>query len=85
MCKRVIRAVRAVLQEPAYQGRLAFEVYPWDHDKSSAARETYEFGPDRHGMVVLDADGRLLAMRPGHSYGAVEIRHDFDLALEPAR
>jgi hypothetical protein len=83
MCKRVIRAVRAVLEEPEYRGRLAFEVYPWEHDKSSEARDRYEFGPDKHGLVVLSADGRLLTLRPGHSYGATEIRSDFDKALAP--
>ena len=82
-CVRVIRAVRAVLKEERYAGRLSFEVYPWEHDKAIDARSTYEFGPDKHGLVVLAADGHLLSVRAGHDYGAEEIRLDLDRALEP--
>jgi hypothetical protein len=78
---KVIRAVRAVLLEEAYAGRFDFEVYPWEHDKSSAARDTYGFGPDKHGFALLGPDGRLLSVRPGHDYGKDEIRADLDKAL----
>jgi hypothetical protein len=73
--------VRAVLEEPAYRGRFSFEVYPWEHDKSIDARGTYEFGFERHGLVVLAADGAPVGVRAGHDYGAAEIRVELNRAL----
>lgn len=78
---KVIRAVRAVLQEEAYAGRFDFQVFPWEHDKSSEARDRYGFGPDKHGFALVGADGALLSVRPGHDYGKDEIRADLDKAL----
>lgn len=73
--------MRAVLDEPAYRGRFAFEVYPWEHERSAAARDTYAFGFEKHGMVVLLTDGTLSGLRPGHDYGATEIRVELDRVL----
>jgi len=77
----VIRAVRAVLAEPAYAGRLPFEVFGWESERGKAAQKAYCFGAERHGLVVLAADGHLIACRAGHFYGEAEIRQSFDLAL----
>jgi hypothetical protein len=73
--------VRAVLEEEPYRSRLTFEVFGWETEKGLRAKQDYAFGADGHGLVVLGADGRLLTCRPGHSYGAREIRDDFDRAL----
>lgn len=73
--------MRALLEEPAYQGRLTLEVLGWTSERGLAAQASYGFGPDRHGLAVLDAQGRLLSVRPGHDYGTAEIRADFDRAL----
>jgi hypothetical protein len=81
MCQRVIRAVRAVLEEEPYRTGLSFEVLGWETEKGLRAQAEYCFGADRHGLVVLDAAGRVLACRAGHSYGAPEIRASFDRAL----
>ncbi|MFM8386879.1 MAG: hypothetical protein ACKOCB_08710 [Planctomycetia bacterium] len=78
-CLQVIRAVRAVLKEEAYAG-LAFEVLPWEHPKSEVARMEFGFGPDKHGLAVLGPAGKPLVVRPGHDYGAAEIRADLDAA-----
>jgi hypothetical protein len=78
---KVIRAVRAVLEEEAYQGRFDFVVFPWEHEKSSQARDTYGFGPDKHGFALVGSDGKLISVRPGHDYGKEEIRADLDKAL----
>jgi hypothetical protein len=81
-CVAVIRAVRAALREESYAGRFTFEVFAWEHEKSVAARKTFGFGADNHGLALLTADGRLLSVRPGHDYGAPEIRSDLDKALQ---
>lgn len=73
--------MRAVLEEPTYVGRFSFEVYPWEHAKSEAARTTYAFGFEKHGLVVLLPDGTLSGMRAGHDYGAPEIRAELDRVL----
>lgn len=78
-CIQVIRAVRAVLQEDAYAG-LPFEVLPWEHPKSEVARVEFGFGPDKHGLALLAPGGKVLVVRPGHDYGAAEVRADIDAA-----
>ncbi|MFM8980314.1 MAG: hypothetical protein ACKOSS_07625 [Planctomycetia bacterium] len=80
-CLQVIRAVRAVLKEPAYAG-LPFEVLPWEHEKSALARKSFGFGPDNHGLAVLGPAAQPLVVRPGHNYGADEIRADLDAARQ---
>jgi hypothetical protein len=81
MCQRAIRAVRAVLEEEPYRSRLSFEVIGWETERGLRAQKDHCFGADRHGLVVLDAEGRSLACRAGHSYGEAEIRESFDRAL----
>lgn len=75
--------MRALLEEEPFKSRLTFTVYPWEHEQSVLARTTYEFGRDHHGLVVLAPDGRLLSVRPGHNYGAEEIREDLEHGLNP--
>ena len=77
----VIRAVRAVLEEEPYRSRFTFTVYGWESEEGKRAQKAYCFGPDHHGFVVLGADGRALACRPSHFYGAAEIRGDLDKVL----
>lgn len=77
----MIRAVRAVLLEPAYAGRFDFEVLSWVSERGLAAQTGYGFGPSRHGLAVLDPERHLLLVRGGHDYGADEIRADLDQAL----
>jgi hypothetical protein len=77
----VIRAVRAVLGEPPYASRFTFQVYGWESARGRAAQKAYCFGPERHGLVVLDPSGAALTCRAGHDYGAPEIREDLDLVL----
>ena len=81
MCQRVLRTVRALLLEEPYATRLALEVYGYMTAKGLAAQKAFDFGTDHHGLVVLDPEGQLLTRRPGHDYGAKEIRADFDRAL----
>jgi hypothetical protein len=81
MCKRVVRAVRAVLEDEPYRSRFTFEVFGWESKQGSAAQKAYCFGAERHGFVVLDADGRALACRPGHDYGGLDIQEDLDRIL----
>ena len=81
MCQAVIRAVRAVLEEKRFRARFTVEVYGWESERGLRAQKSYCFGPDRHGLVVLAADGRALACRPGHFYGEPEIREDLDRVL----
>lgn len=78
-CVQVIRAVRAVLKEEAYAG-LPFEVLGWEHEKSEIARQEFGFGPDKHGLAILAPGGKPLVVRPGHDYGAAEVRADLDAA-----
>lgn len=78
MCTSVIRAVRAVLEEEPYRSRFTFTVHGWESEEGQRAQRAFCFGPDRHGFVVLGPDGRPLACRPSHFYGAAEIRSDLD-------
>lgn len=81
MCQRVIRAVRAVLEREPYRSALSFEVVGFETEEGLLAQKDYCFGPDRHGLVVLDGERRVLRCRAGHSYGEPEIVEDFDRAL----
>jgi hypothetical protein len=81
MCQRAIRAVRAVLEDEPYRSRLSFEVLGFESERGLRAQREWCFGADRHGLAVLDADGRLLVCRAGHAFGDEEIRADFDRAL----
>lgn len=81
MCQAVIRAVRAVLEDEPYRSRFTFEVYSWTSEKGKHAQKAYCFGADNHGWVVLGPDGRPLACRPSHFYGAAEIQADLDAIL----
>jgi hypothetical protein len=74
----VIRAVRAVLGDEPYRSRCTFEVFGWETTQGRHAQQAYCFGRENHGFVVLTPDGRLLACRAGHDYGAAEIRADLD-------
>lgn len=83
MCRAVISAVRAVLEEEPYRSRFTFEVYGWESAEGKRAQNRYCFGADHHGWVVLDPDGGApLACRPSHFYGDAEIRADLDRILE---
>ncbi len=84
MCRAVIRAVRAVLEEERFGSRFTFDVYGWESEQGRRAQKAYCFGPDRHGFVVLGPDGRALACRPGHFYGEAEIRADLEGILARA-
>lgn len=77
----VIRAVRAVLQDEPYRSGFSFEVIGWETPKGKEAQANYCFGRERHGFVVLDDGGAVVACRPGHFYGAPEIRSDLDRIL----
>jgi hypothetical protein len=81
MCQRAIRAVRAVLEEERYRSRLSFEVIGFETERGLRAQRDSCFGADRHGLLVLDAEGRLLSCRAGHSFGEEAVRADFDRAL----
>ena len=80
----MIRAVRAVLEDEPYRSRFTFEVFPWQSEKGLAAAKAYCFGAENHGFVVLDAQGRSLACRPGHDYGGLDVQEDLDRILAPA-
>jgi hypothetical protein len=70
-----------VLANEPYRSRFSFEVFGWESAKGKAAQTAYCFGPDHHGWVVLDGDGRALVCRPSHFYGEAEIRADLDGVL----
>jgi hypothetical protein len=80
----VIRAVRAVLEDEPYRSAFEFDVYGFETPEGDAARKKYPFGPDRHGWVLLAADGSVVRCRPSHWYGAAEVTEDFDEALARA-
>jgi hypothetical protein len=77
----VIGAVRAALENEPYKSRFAFSVHPFESEKGRFAQASYCFGRDRHGFVVLDRTGTLLACRPSHFYGQAEIESDLDKIL----
>jgi hypothetical protein len=77
----VIRAVRAVVAEEPYRSRFTFEVFGWETERGRHAQTAYCFGRERHGFVVLSAEGAPVACRAGHDYGAAEIRADLDRVL----
>ena len=83
MCKAVVSAVRAVLEEEPYRSRFTFEVYGWESEQGKRAQQAFCFGPDRHGWVVpgLGAGDKPLACRKSHFYGEAEIREDLDRIL----
>ncbi len=81
MCRAVVSAVRAVLEEAPYRTRFTFEVYGWESEQGKLAQQVYCFGADRHGWVVPGPDGKPLACRPSHFYGDAEIRADLDRIL----
>jgi hypothetical protein len=77
----VIRAVRAVLSEEPYLSRFSLDVFGWETERGRRAQTAYCFGRERHGFVVLSAEGTPLACRAGHDYGEPEIRADLDRIL----
>lgn len=78
----VIRAVRALLEDEPYKSRFSFALHNFESPEGKHAQELYAFGGDRHGLVVLDRTGAVLALRPGHSYDQSEIQDDFDRILQ---
>lgn len=70
-----------MLEDEPYRSRFTFAVYGWESPKGLAARKLYCFGAENHGWVVLAPDGRALACRPSHFYGAGEIQEDLDAIL----
>lgn len=81
MCKAVVSAVRAVLEEEPYRSRFTFEVYGWESEQGRKAQQSYCFGADHHGWVVPGPAVKPLACRPSHFYGETEIRADLDRIL----
>ena len=77
----MIRAVGAVLEDEPYRSRFTLEVYGWESEKGKAAQKAYCFGAENHGLVVLGADGGVLACRPGHDYGGLDVQEDLDRIL----
>jgi hypothetical protein len=82
MCQRAIRAVRAVLEEEAYAGRIEFEVLHFESEKGRRAQKDSCFGADRHGFLVFRADGTQAHCRAGHAFAEPEVRADLDRALD---
>ena len=79
----VIGAVRAALENEPYASRFtSFEVRNFESEEGQHAQAAYCFGADRHGFIVLDDTGELLACRPSHFYGQEDIEGDFDKILE---
>lgn len=66
-----MRAVRALVAEPPYKDRMAFEVIRMDSEKGKASQDKYEWGRERHGLVVLDPEGKALVVLKGHSWGGM--------------
>ncbi|MCP5068500.1 MAG: hypothetical protein GY946_18215 [bacterium] len=70
--------MRELLKTEPYKSRFRFEVYGFTTPKGLRSQELYPFGPERHGFLVIEDMGGMLAIRPGHFYGEDEIRSDLD-------
>lgn len=67
-----MRAVGALAAEPPYKDRIVTEIVPMDSEKGKASQAKYEWGRERHGLVVLDEEGKALAVLKGHSWGGLQ-------------
>jgi hypothetical protein len=64
-----------------YAGRVRMVVLP----AADPSAEHYDFGPTRHGLVALSADGELVSVLPGHDFGRAEFVAQVEDLLRRAR
>ena len=68
-----MRAVGVLAEDPHYKNKLETEIVAMSSEKGQASQEKYEWGRERHGLVVLDAGGKAVAVLKGHSWGGFEV------------
>ncbi len=67
--------------EKEYEGRLTVMIGEAQSEEGLAAKKTYGWDQNLHGLVVLDGDGEAVGDLEGHNYGADEIREKIEAAL----
>ncbi|MFT7680363.1 MAG: hypothetical protein ACI8QC_004369 [Planctomycetota bacterium] len=68
--------------ETEYGDRANFVIVsPEDTQKATADIEKYGFTDNKHGLVVFDAAGEVVAKMPGHDYPKSDIEANLKLAL----
>ena len=68
-----MRAVGVLAEDPLYKNKLDTEILAMTSEKGKASQEKYDWGRERHGLVVLDDKGTALAVLKGHSWGGLEL------------
>lgn len=68
--------------ETEYGERANFVIVsPEDTQKAGAELEMFGFTDNKHGLVVFDAAGEVVAKLPGHDYPKSDIEAGLKLAL----
>ncbi len=77
-----MNALDVIKTEAPYKDRFTFEIVGMGSERGKASDEKYDWENEGHGLVVLSADGTLLAKIPGHKYERPEIIEALDGALK---
>ena len=77
-----MRAVGTLQADPAYKDKIESEIVSMTSERGKASGALYEWGDQKHGLVVLGPDGDVKAVLKGHLWGS---RDDVEIALGKLR
>lgn len=70
---KVVAAVRGLAESPEWKGKFEFIVRQVTSDEGRIESQRIGFGESKHGLVLVDGNGRLVEKLPGHAFGRAEI------------